>query len=52
LKNRNAIRILQINGYPTEIVKEAVEISNELDKMTLSNQHTKEPSGISGVKTS
>ena len=32
LKNRNAIRILEINDYPKEIVKEAFEISKELDE--------------------
>lgn len=31
LKNRNAIRILQINDYPDNIIKEAIEISEELD---------------------
>jgi len=37
LKNRNAIRILQINDYPESIIKEAIEISEELDKITLAN---------------
>lgn len=37
LKKRNAIRILQINGYPEHIIKEAIEISTELDKITLSS---------------
>ena len=37
LKNRNAIRILQINGYPDEIIKEAIELSKELDNITVSN---------------
>ncbi len=32
LKNRNAIRILQINDYPESIISEAIEISKELDK--------------------
>jgi DNA mismatch repair ATPase MutS len=32
LKNRNAIRILQINDYPENIIKEAIEISKVLDK--------------------
>lgn len=32
LKNRNAIRILQINDYPDEVIKEAISISKELDK--------------------
>lgn len=37
LKNRNAIRILQINGYPESIIHEAIEISEELDKIMLAN---------------
>lgn len=37
LKNRNAIRILQINNYPESIIKEAIEISVELDKITVAN---------------
>jgi DNA mismatch repair ATPase MutS len=37
LKNRNAIRILQINDYPENIIKEAIEISRELDKITVVN---------------
>ena len=37
LKNRNAIRILQINDYPEKIIKEAIEISEELDKITVAN---------------
>jgi len=32
LKNRNAIRILEINGYPKKVLKEAIEIAKELDK--------------------
>ena len=32
LKNRNAIKILQINDYPDTIVKEAIEISETLDR--------------------
>jgi hypothetical protein len=31
LKNRNAIRILEINDYPPEIIAEAMKISGELD---------------------
>ena len=31
LKNRNAIRILEINDYPKEVVREAMEISKNLD---------------------
>lgn len=37
LKNRNAIRILQINDYPESIINEAIEISEELDKITVAN---------------
>ena len=37
LKNRNAIRILQINDYPESIIKEAITISEELDKITVAN---------------
>jgi hypothetical protein len=33
LKNRNAIRILEINDYPEEIITEAMEISGKLDKV-------------------
>jgi len=32
LKNRNAIKILQINDYPDSVIKEAIELSKELDK--------------------
>ncbi|BAX81984.1 MutS-related protein [Labilibaculum antarcticum] len=32
LKNRNAIRILQINGYPDEIIEEAIALAEELDR--------------------
>jgi len=35
LKNRNAIRILEINGYPKEVINEAIEISKELDEYYL-----------------
>ncbi len=35
LKNRNAIRILEMNEYPKEVVKEAMEIAKELDKTYL-----------------
>jgi len=38
LKTRNAIRILQINDYPESIIKEAIEISEELDKISLANR--------------
>jgi len=37
LKNRNAIRILQINNYPENVIKEAIEISEQLDKITVVN---------------
>ncbi len=37
LKNRNAIRILQINNYPENVIKEAIEISEQLDKITVAN---------------
>ena len=37
LKNRNAIRILQINNYPESIIKEAMELSMELDTIRLVN---------------
>ena len=40
LKNRNAIRILEINDYPGEIIKEAIEISKELDKIFVINKLT------------
>ncbi|GET22025.1 MutS-related protein [Prolixibacter denitrificans] len=45
LKNRNAIRILQINEYPDEIIKEAIKISADLDKASL---HVKPNLSISG----
>lgn len=32
LKNRNAIRILQINGYPDEVIEEAMILAKELDR--------------------
>lgn len=35
LKNRNAIRILEINDYPKDIIKEAFAISKELEKKDL-----------------
>lgn len=37
LKNRNAIRILQINDYPESIINEAIEISEELDRINVAN---------------
>ncbi len=38
LKTRNAIRILDINDYPNEVVEEAIEISKELDELYLINK--------------
>lgn len=38
LKNRNAIRILQINNYPDNLIKEALEISRILDDLTVTNK--------------
>jgi hypothetical protein len=38
LKNRNAIRILKINGYPDSIIHEALEISRHLDENTVENK--------------
>ncbi len=38
LKTRNAIRILQINNYPEQIIEEAIEISKELDRITVANK--------------
>lgn len=32
LTNRNAIRILEINGYPSQVVAEAMALSKQLDK--------------------
>ncbi|GAA4243234.1 MutS-related protein [Winogradskyella damuponensis] len=40
LKNRNAIRILEINDYPKGVVKEAIEIAKELDKTYLARNTT------------
>jgi len=37
LKDRNAIRILQINDYPEELIQEAIEISKELDRLSAIN---------------
>jgi len=37
LKDRNAIRILQINDYPEELIQEAIEISKELDRISAVN---------------
>lgn len=40
LKKRNAIRILEINNYPKEVVEEAIEIAKELDKTYLAKNST------------
>jgi len=40
LKNRNALKILEINDYPKEVVKEAIEIAKELDKTYLAKNTT------------
>ena len=37
LKNRNAIRILQINDYPNDLIDEAIEISKKMDEITVAN---------------
>lgn len=37
LTNRNAIKILQINDYPAEVIHEAIEISKKLDKIPVTN---------------
>ena len=38
LKNRNAIRILEINDYPGEIITEAIQLSKELDTIFVLNK--------------
>lgn len=35
LKNRNAIRILQLNGYPDPIIEEAIELSQHMDRLKI-----------------
>jgi len=45
LKNRNAIRILEINDYPKEVVEEAMKISKELDAYQI-NTNNKNQNGI------
>jgi hypothetical protein len=40
LKNRNAIRILQINDYPECIIKEAIELSIKLDSTFILSSRT------------
>jgi len=48
LKNRNAIRILQINDYPESIIEEAITLARQLDKTVMDMQiaQVAEPSGI------
>jgi len=41
LQNRNAIRILEINNYPKEVINEAIAISKELDKVYLQKKNAK-----------
>jgi DNA mismatch repair ATPase MutS len=38
-KNRIAIRILEINEYPKDLLTEAMETSEELDKTYLTKKH-------------
>ncbi len=38
LKNRNAIKMLQLNNYPEKIIKEALNISIALDKVNVVNK--------------
>lgn len=42
LKSRNAIRILQINNYPDEIINEAIAISEKLDNKRINNENKKQ----------
>ncbi|MEL6589470.1 MAG: hypothetical protein AAFQ68_05290 [Bacteroidota bacterium] len=39
LENRNAIRILEMNDYPRELIAEAIEISKKLDKIAVENKN-------------
>ncbi len=41
LTNRNAIRILQINNYPENIIEEAYKISKEFDKINKESSRSK-----------
>jgi len=40
LKTRNAIKILEINDYPEQIITEAIELSKELDKIFIVKRHS------------
>jgi DNA mismatch repair ATPase MutS len=40
LKNRNAIRILEINDYPKDLINEAIELSKKLDEQYLNTKST------------
>lgn len=42
LKSRNAIRILQINNYPDEIINDAIAISEKLDNKRINNENKKQ----------
>lgn len=49
LKTRNAIRILQINGYPDDLIREAIHLSNRVAKYSertnlLISKHEGDPS--------
>jgi hypothetical protein len=39
VKNRNAIKILEINDYPEQIITEAIELSKVLDKIFVVSKH-------------
>jgi hypothetical protein len=43
LKSRNAIRILQVNEYPDELINEAIEVSNLMENIALCNNMFKLP---------
>ncbi len=43
LKNRNAIRILEINDYPKQVIIEAIELSKVLDKGSTANKIYQDP---------
>jgi len=49
LLNRNAIRILEINDYPKEVINEAMEISKELDNLHLVTKNLKESTRRNGL---
>jgi len=43
LKNRNAIRILEINDYPESLISEALRLASQLDKNYRTNNFIKKP---------